>query len=200
MGIRFRVAALAGFLALTACAGGPAPRETFHRLDLAPVAQSFATPPLSGVLTIDRVEAEGALSGRAIAYQSDDGGVQRYLYQFWSDEPGLMLQDSLAVALRHARAATQVVTPDLRVPPDFFLKAKLKRFEHLPTAGKVSVRLEVAVVTIRTGALLLLKTYEGEAPASADPASVAPAMDRALGSVLTQLVADIGQISPETRP
>ena len=96
------LAALAGLLALTACAGAPAPRETFHRLDLAATTQPFATPPLPGALTVDRIEAEGVLAGRAIAYQSEDGALQRYLYEFWSDEPGLMLQDALARALRHA--------------------------------------------------------------------------------------------------
>ena len=68
----FHRAALAGFLALSACAGlvglsacagPPAPRETFHRLDIPAFAQPFATPPLPGVLTVDRVEAEGVLAG-----------------------------------------------------------------------------------------------------------------------------------------
>ena len=71
------------------------------------------------------------------------------------------------------------------------------------SAGKVVVRIEVAVVGLRTGALLLLKDYAAAAPASADPASVAPAMDHAVTELVARLVADIGHLTPpklESRP
>ena len=191
-----RFVVLAAILALGACAGPPAPRETFHRLEIAPNAQRFASPPLAGVLEIDRVETEGVLAERAIAYQSGDGALQRYLYEFWSETPSLMLQDILARSLRAAGSAATVVTPDLRVPPDWTLKAKLRRFEHRPAAAQVVVRLEVAVMSARNGALLLLKDYDGDSAADATPASVAPAMDRALAEVIVRLVGDIGRLTP----
>ena len=194
-----RAILLLGLLLLSACAGPPAPRETFHRLEVPPVAARLAKPALAGVLEIDRVETEGVLAERAIAYQAAAGALQRYLYEFWSDPPGVMVQDAIAGRMRDAGIADTVVTPDLRVPPDWVLKAKLKRFEHLPESGQAVVRMQVSVISARNGALLLLTDYEAEA-GGATPATVAPAMGRAVAEAVGRLVADVGRLTPAARP
>ena len=199
-GSHVRLAALAALLALAACAGPPAPRETFHRLDVRSSAPRLARPSLPGVLEIERVETEGVLAERAIAYQSGDGALQRYLYEFWSETPSLMLQDVLARSLRAAGDADTVVTPDLRVPPDWTLRARLRRFEHQPAAGKVMMSLEVAVVSARTGALLLQRDYDGEAAVEGGLPGISPAMDRAVATVIDRLAGDVGGLSVPVAP
>jgi len=198
--MRTTLAAFAGLLLLAACAGPPAPRETFHRLESPPVAERLAAPALPGVLEIDRVETEGVLAERAIAFQTGSGALQRYAYEFWSETPGVMMQDIVARSLRAAGAAGTVVTPDLRVPPDWILRAKLQRFEHLPATSKVALRLQVAVISARNGALLLLKDYDAET-GGAEATTVAPAMNRAVADAVGRLVADVGRlVPPPARP
>jgi len=186
---------LALLLLLAACAGQPSPRETFFRLDAAAPAEHFRAPPLPGVLEIDRVEAEGVLADRAIAYQASAEALQRYHYELWSDPPAQLVQDLLARTLRDCGAAGTVVTPDLRVSPDWIMRIKLRRFEQVPSAHGVAVEMQVAVLGARDGALLLLKDYAAQAPTDSDHAdAVSAAMGKAVSQVLAALVADIGRI------
>lgn len=183
-------------LFLSACVAPPAPRETFFRLDVVPAA-AYPRPPLPGVLEVDRVETEGVLSERAIAYQAGKGALRRYAYDFWSEAPGPMLGDVLARELRRARVAATVVTPDLRVPPDWLLRARLTRFEQLPAAGKVVAALQVAVTGAGHGALLLQKAYAAEAATADDsPEAAAAAMGRAVSDIVARLVADFSEVKP----
>ncbi len=181
---------------LAACAEPPAPRDTFYRLETAPAAHRFARPPLPGILEVDRVEAEGVLGDRAIAYLSAPGAVRRYSYEFWADPPGRMVQDALVRALRAANAAGTVVTPDLRLVPTWIVRARLLRFEQEPAAGRVAVALRVAVLGADDSHLVMQRDYAVEAPATGtSPAAAAAAMGRAMSEVLSRMVADLGRPS-----
>lgn len=187
-------AALALVLALTACSAAPVPHETFYRLESNATAAPFATPPLPGVLEVDRVETEGVLSERAMAYLSGPGALQRFTYDLWTEAPGLLMQDQLTRALQQAHAATTIVTPDLRVPPDWILRTKLLRFELLPAESKVAVRLRVAIVSARSGKLALQQDYSAQAPTTGNtPQAAAPTMGKAVSEILTHLVEDLGR-------
>lgn len=195
------VAALA--LTLSACAAPPAPRDTFHRLELPAAARAFDRPVLPGVLEVDRLEADGAVGERAMAYSSTGpASLQRYRYDLWSEAPGVMLQDALARHLRSAGLAEQVVTPDLRVPPDWTLRGKVLRLEHLPAAGKVAVELRLSVVSARNGQLVAMDTYLSEVAARDDSAdAAADAMGRAVSDILARFTADLGRAQvPSPRP
>jgi cholesterol transport system auxiliary component len=184
---------LALLLAVAACAAPPAPRETFYRLDNAAAPAPFAHPLLPGILQVDRVETEGVLSERAIAYQSGPGALQRYTYDFWTEAPSLLMQDQLARALQSARVAGTVVTPDLRVAPDWILRTKLLRFEQVPAENKVTVQLRAAVIGARNGRLALQQDYTATAPTTSNTAEAAAhAMGVAVADVLAHLVADMG--------
>ncbi|MGE5545851.1 MAG: ABC-type transport auxiliary lipoprotein family protein [Solirubrobacterales bacterium] len=189
-----RTLTAAMLLALSACASPPAPKDTFHRLEVAAPAARFQVPPLPGTLEVDRVESDGVLAERAIAYQEPGQGVQRYRYDFWSEAPGLMMQDRLAGYLRAANAAERVVTPDLRVPSDWMLRGKLRRFEQIAGAGKVAVEMQLAVVSARDGTLVMLKTYAAEIAARSDtPRDAAEAIGRGVSDILDRFVADLAR-------
>ena len=85
------------------------------------------------------------------------------------------------------------ISPDLRVPPDWALRGKLKRFELLPADNKVSVRLQLSVVSAKDGALVLLETYAAEAPSAADPKSAASALARATADIFARFAADLAK-------
>jgi ABC-type uncharacterized transport system auxiliary subunit len=184
-------------LALSACVAPPAPKDTFYRLEAALPPQHYARPPLPGVLEVERVETEGVLSERAIAYLSAPGALQRYAYEYWADPPGMMLQDAVARALRQADVAATVVTPDLRVVPGWTLRAKLLRFEQVPQSDRVAVTLRVAVLGADDSRLVLQHDYAAEAPTAGEsPAAAAAAMGTAVADVLARLVADLGAAGP----
>ena len=106
------------------------------------------------------------------------------------------MQDQLTHTLQSAHAATTVVTPDLRVPPDWILRTKLLRFELLPAENKVAVRLRVAVIGARNGKLALQQDYTATAPTTGNtPQAAAPAMGKAVSEILTHLVEDLGTSS-----
>lgn len=180
-------------LLLSACAVAPAPKDAFYRLDVAQPAQHFDRPPLPGVLEVDRLEADGAVAERALAFETRPGGpVERYRYDFWSEQPGILLQDRIAAYLRAANAAGRVVTPELRVPPDWTLRGKIRRFEQVAGAGKVAVELQLAVVSARDGSLVLMDTYRVEAPSGSDVESMVGAIGAATSDVLARFVAALG--------
>ncbi|CAA7614287.1 ABC-type transport auxiliary lipoprotein family protein [Magnetospirillum sp. UT-4] len=186
---------LALSLALAACASPAPPEDNFYRLDGRMAVQRLAAPVLPGVLEVNRLDSDGVLSERALAYQDSDGTLARYRYDLWSEAPGALLQERLVEALRAANAAVTVLTPDLRVPPDWTLRGKLKRFELLPDAGKVMVRLELAVVSARDGSLVLLRTYETERRSEAAPKAAAVALAAAADEAIARFVADLGTAS-----
>lgn len=185
---------------LTACAQSAPPADNFYRLEIAPPAHRNAAARLPGVLEVNRLDADGVLSERALAYHDKDGSLARYRYDLWAETPGTLVQDQLVEVLRAGKAADKVVTPDLRVPPDWSLRGKLKRFELLPEQGKVLARMQLSVVSAKDGALVLLETYEAETPSAAGPRSAAAALARATADILTRFAADLAKAPiPEAR-
>ncbi len=185
----------AAVAALAACAAPAPPKDNFHRLSVAPPQRVFAPPPLPGVLEINRPDVDGVLSERAMAYQEASGVVARYNYDYWSNPPAQMLQDALAEALDSAHAADHVVTPDLRVPPDWTLRGRLKRFESVPGAKRVDLRVQLAVVSARDGTLVLSRTYDVSEPvAEPSPAAAAAALGQATSQAVGRLLDDLGSV------
>lgn len=185
---------------LAACAAPPPPKENFYRLDVTRPATAFAGPVLPGVLEVSRPDTDGVLADRAVAYQQADGAVARYSYDLWSDAPAELIQEALAEALRTLGAAAQVVTPDLRVPPDWALRGRLSRFEYLPDSGMVMMRLQLSVVSARDGTLVLLNTYESQIPVQAvGPEAAVAALGRATSDIIARFAADLGKAPIPTR-
>lgn len=194
-----RILAMLAVLALAACtAPAPAPDDSFYRLGSPDPEQVFDTPPLQGTVEVSRFSSSGMGDERALLY-SEDGGqsLNRYNYHFWSDAPTIMLRDALVEALRAANAAERVVTPALRVEPDYRLDGRILRLEHHKTENRVVVAVEFAAIHARGEDLLLLETYREEEPvngSSADAAaqSVQPALNR----LLQRFIADLADLEP----
>ncbi|HLO76716.1 MAG TPA: ABC-type transport auxiliary lipoprotein family protein [Magnetospirillum sp.] len=180
--------------ALAACASPAPPRDNFYRLDAVPRVAAVQRAVLPGVLEVNRPDVDGVLTERGLAYQEKDGALARYSYDLWSDAPATALQLALAETLRDAHAAEQVVTPDLRVPPDWMVRGRLFRFEYLPSQGKVAVKLQLAVVSARDGTLVLLETYAAEpAVQGAGPEAAVAALNHATADIYSRFVADLAK-------
>lgn len=178
---------------LSACAQPAPPADNFYRLEVTEPPARQGEPWLPGVLEVNRFESDGVLTERALAYQDRDGSLARYRYDLWSEAPGSLIQDQLVEDLRARGAAAQVVTPDLRVPPDWALRGKLKRFELLPDQGKVAMRLQLSVVSARDGSVVLLETYGADMPSAAEPKAAAAALARATADIFDRFAADLAK-------
>lgn len=181
-------------LLLGACAQPTVTQDTFYRLRVAPPA-ALEKPKLSGTLEVPRFSADGLMAGRPIVFSeaADPLQVSAYHYHFWLEPPGVMLRDEMVGYLRAAGVAKSVVTPELRVDPDFVLIAKIKRIEQVRGgAPKVIVALEVAVNARKEDRLLLLKTYQVEKAAADNTVGAAiEALNNAMAAICASVASDI---------
>jgi cholesterol transport system auxiliary component len=199
--MRRHLPVVALFLALSACAGKAPPPDAFHRVLPGPAATRFAAPALAGVVEVERLATDGVLAERAITFMPKDGGsLLHYSYDYWSEPPGVLIQDQLAGYLISAGLADRVVTPELRVLPDWTVRGKIMRFEHLPAGGKVAVEMRLVVVSARDGRLVLLESYGIEVPTEGEGIEAAvAAVQRGVTELFSRFLADLGRIGTEGR-
>ncbi len=186
---------------LAACApGGSVQRDAFYRLAVPAPSQAqiqAGQPILPGVVEVQRPAAEGLAVDRAIVYSYRDRPqeVDHYSYHFWTEPPAVLVQDQLVEFLRAAKAAERVVTSELRVPPQWVVQSRIKRFEQLAgSEPAVVIEMEMGVTRLRGNELTFLKTYRVETPMRGDnvPAAV-NAFDAALADLFRQFLADLPQ-------
>ncbi len=198
------VLALAG---LTGCLGSapPVPRDHYYRVLVAPPTQDNASQSASrqgatgitfpGVLSVAPLDADGLLRERPLLYSAtgDAHEMQQHDYHYWMDPPPKMLQAQLVDYLRASGLAKAVITPDLRVRPDYEITGRLKRFERLLGGGPTRVVAEIELAMIETGRnqLLVIETYSAEI-ASLDESVEASviALDQALARIFERFLAD----------
>lgn len=197
--LRLRRAALFALVATLwlGCASSPAPRDQFYRLTVAaPTARPV--PALSGALEVDRMRVEAVAQGRRMLYReaSRPNAINQHSYHYWTDAPGVMLQDLLAHYLRAAGVARSVVTPGIRVDSDFVLKGRVVRLERQVGGGsaRVVVELRFSLISASGRQVLLDETYLEERKVASDGVDAAiPAYDDAVATIFGRLLADIPQ-------
>ncbi len=177
----------ASFL-LAACAAPPVPRDYFYRIDVAPLAGDARPMAFDGIVSIAPFEADGLLRERPILFTSTASPqeLRQHDYFYWNDAPTRLLQQSLAVYLQDSGLAETVVTPAMRIRPDFEVIGKIRRFERIlgKNSQRVIAKIELAVLRPGDEGLILVKTYVVERQAKDD--SVAAAVD-ALGQALSEI-------------
>jgi ABC-type uncharacterized transport system auxiliary subunit len=204
------VLALAG---LTGCLGSapPVPRDHYYRVLVAPPTQGDASRSASGqsasrpgatgimfpgVLSVAPLEADGLLRERPLLYSATGRAheMQQHDYHYWMDPPPKMLQAQLVDYRRASGLAEAVVTPDLRVRPDYEITGRLRRFERLLGGGPTRVVAEVELAMVETGRnqLLVVETYNAEVAAADDSVEASVlALDQALARIFERFLADV---------
>ena len=184
-------------LALAACAQPPVPQDQFYRLQVGTPEVPLAGSPLKGLLEVERFVADGLLGGRPIVFSASEQphSLREYYYHFWVEAPTVMLRDRLVTYLRAAQAATTVVTPEMRVEPDFVLTGKIKRLERVIGAQpRAVVELDLGVRETASDRLLFLETYYVEVEVDADTVAAAvEAINEALNQIYARFTADLSR-------
>ncbi len=190
---RFAAATLAA-LVIAGC-GGTAeapPLESFYRLDVAEPPRS--TAPLDGSMVVRRFTTDGTVGQRPIVYAEADSrhALHQYNYHFWVDAPARMVQELTVDMMRAARVAEPVVTPEVRLEPDYELTGKIKVLEHIRgDESRVIVGLGFALQRLSDGELLLVRDYVVERRAvDASVTEATRAANEALGEIYASFVAD----------
>ncbi len=148
----------AGFLAACGSAA-PVPEDRFYRLVVSAPPPSKTLFP--GIMEVDRFVADGLTAGRPIVY-SETGKpfqVKEFHYHFWTQPPTVMLRDELVSYLRAGKVSDMVVTPEMRVTPDYILTGKIKRLEKvLGDPPKAVLELELGLRKASGDKILHLET------------------------------------------
>ena len=133
--------------------------------------------------------------GQGVVYNKADRPHEllEYYYHFWTEAPPTMLRDQLVDYLRAAKVTTMVVTPDMRVEPDYVLTGRIKRLEKINGAPpRAVVELELALRRTANDEVLFLGTYGVEATAGANTVAAAvAAFNDALTEIYAKFTADI---------
>ena len=183
-------------VALAGCLGSapPVPRDHFYRIQ-ATAPAGAAERHLPGVLSVRPLEADGLLRERPLVFgaKARPHEMQQHDYHYWTDPPPRMLQGQLVDYLRQSGVALAVITPDLRIPPDFEVLGRIKRLERLlgGSEARVSVELELGLIGRAEGRLLVLDSYAVELPA-ADTSidSSITALNLAVAEIFGRFLAD----------
>jgi ABC-type uncharacterized transport system auxiliary subunit len=194
-------------LGLSGCLGSapPVPRDHYYRVLVAPPAQNTAaqradarnTPSVMfpGVVSVAPLEADGLLRERPLLYSASGRAheMQQHDYHYWMDAPPRMLQVQLVDYLRHSGLARAVITPELRLRPDYEVSGRIRRLERLLGGGppRVIAEIELAMVETDRNQLIVVETYAAEVP-SADASVEASvlALNRALAGIFERFLAD----------
>jgi cholesterol transport system auxiliary component len=189
-----RALAVGALVALTACAQDPVPQDQFHRLNL-PTTSNAAGPKFNGVVEVERLIADGLIDSRPILFTASakSAEVQSYHYHFWTEPPSIMLQKAVTAKLRQANAAKSIVTPNLRIEPDFILSGKILRFEQIVgSANKVVISLELSLKNAKLEQLIHLDTYTVELPSqNASVGSAVAAFSLGVDKILSAFLNDL---------
>lgn len=191
-----RAAALSLAILLSACGTAEPPPDHFYRLEVAPAATTQDKPLLSGLIEVAPLLADGLVNDRAVVYVYADEPfeLRQYNYQFWNSPPATLVQEQLIRFLRSAGVADRVVSTDLRLPVDYAIEGRVRRFEQVfgKGAAAMNVELEFAAIRVRDENLVLLKTYRSDKPAVDDslPAAALAATE-ALSEIFYALLADL---------
>ncbi len=197
------VAALAG---LAGCIGSapPVPRDHFYRI-LVPTpalggaaqgaSQGVSGKIFPGVLSVTPLEADGLLRERPLLYSATGRAneIQQHDYYYWTDPPPRMLQVQLVDYLRDVGLFKAVITPELRIRPDYEVSGRIKRLERLLGGGppRVVAEVELAMVETERNQLLVIQTYSAEMPAADESVEASViALDLALARIFERFLAD----------
>jgi len=180
---------------LSACAvPPPAPEDAFYRLSPRAAEPLAAAPVLKGTVEVDRFAAAGSLANRPLLFlEPGSGAVSEYHYHFWIEAPPILLQNALVSYLRSTGIAERVVTPEMRVRPDYTVRGRLMRLETVLGENAIGVaEIELSLRRESDGELLVLGEYRAEIPSGPNGVKTdVSAIEKAVNKAFEDFVADI---------
>jgi len=186
-------------------AAPPVPRDHYYRILVPPPKAEAVGEDLLGVVSIPPFEASGLLRERPLLFSAGEQSleIQQHDYHYWTDPPPQMLQAQLASYLRQVGLADTVVTPAMRIRPDFEVAGRIKRLERLLDghSARVAAELDLALIDLTGRRLTVMKTYAVERNCPDDSINGAIiALNQAVTQIFDQFLADARRTTLAGRP
>ncbi len=186
--------------ALAGCFGSspPTPRDHYYRILVSRPEARPAGPALAGVVSVKPMDADGLLRERPLLFSASGKSheVQQHDYHYWTEAPTRMLQAQMVAYLRKSGLARSVVTPDMRIRPDFHVMGRVQRLERLLGGGppRVVAELELALIRLSDNRLMVMDTYAAELPArDATVEASILALNQAVADIFGRFLAAAGR-------
>jgi len=191
---------LTALLVLSSCGSAPpVPEDNFYRLQAVYADEPFSKQLLPGTIEVERFIADGLTSERAIVFSEvgKPNQVNAYHYHFWIKPPTVMLRDELVSFLRTSKISDAVVTPEMRVRPNYAITGKIKHLEQVRANDQTRTLLETELGLRRPsdGKLLFLDSYRIENVAGGTGVAAAvDSLNTALSIIYADFLADISKL------
>jgi len=180
---------------LSACGSAPpVPEDSFYRLSPRAEAPADDKPLLDGIVEVDRFAASGSIANRPLLFsEPGSSAVSEYHYHFWIEAPPILLQNALVSYLRSSNLSKRVVTPEMRVNPDYTVHGRVMRLETVLSEPPVGiVELELSLRRESDGELLVLGEYRAEVPSGPEGVRTdVSAIDKAVNQAFHAFVVDV---------
>ena len=178
----------AGFL-LSCSAAGPRTPDTHYDLAVTLPSQSFGS---STAIALQRVDMRGLQSGRAVVMITGDmpRQFQEVRGHYWHVAAPTLIERAFLAAMNTASTDAHFGTGKAMPDAAFRLALVVNEFAFAPQ-GMASISFE-AVMTRRTGEIVLSESYHGTAPvAGADASDGVLALSAAAGTAFAVLAGDM---------
>jgi cholesterol transport system auxiliary component len=172
---------------LTGC-GGSQLRENY---DLAgAISPKQAGGRGRGQLTVNEPKVIGSLDSDRIAVRAAGGAISYLADGIYADRLPRLVQTRLVQSFENAGRLGSVGRPGERLASDYQLVLDIRTFYLNIEAGNlVEIEISVKLMNDKTGRILAAEIFGGQVPASgATSAQAIPAIEAALGGVLTNIV------------
>lgn len=185
---RLVTAALTG-----ACIGACSPSSAPTTFDLtAPRINGRASAVPAQVVVAEPVAIQTFEAERIIA-KDPAGSVSFLSGGQWADRLPRLIQARLIQTLENSSSVRAVSRPGDRVSADYLLNTEIRAFEVATGTGEAVVEISAKLVEDRSGRIAAARVFSARVPVQGvDAANAARGLDRALSTVLLDIVRWVG--------
>ena len=186
---RAALAAVAAGLLVSACTSSSSP-TTF---DLTAPREGVRAGALSGQVVVAEPVAVQVLEAERIIVRDAGGAVSFLGGGQWADRLPRLVQARLIQTFENGSRLQAISRPGDRIAADFLLNTELRSFQVAAPANEAVVEISARLVNDKTGRIVRARVFTARVPLTAvDAANAAQALDRALSTVLVDIVRWIG--------
>jgi ABC-type uncharacterized transport system auxiliary subunit len=147
------------------------------------------------VLVVERFSTDGLTGDRAILYsKAGELEIRQHHYHYWVEPPMDMMQGLMTAYLRARHTAATVVTPELRLSPDYIVRGRIHRFERVlgTDADRAVIETRLTLEDVAKRRILLMEDYRTEVKAEGRHViDSVEAFNRGVGEILSRFADDI---------
>lgn len=180
-----RLAAAAALVAVAAACSSSAP-TTF---DLSAPRQRSGGGPIAGQVVVAEPTAIQTFEADRIIVKDAGGAVSFLGGAQWADRLPRLVQARLIQTFENASRLRAVSRPGDRIVADYQVNSELRAFQVDAATSEAVVEISVKVVNDKSGRIVAARVFSSRVPvAKVEAASAAQALDKALSTVLLQIV------------